>query len=103
MTVTVVPIIEPDPKAAAPLAQVMRERLQKMALDLQNLHLKHMETVEPVFDDLVIYIGYNSKYAVRWRIVNDVPANIEYLTAQVCAKLGYIKWKTSTVNIFNGR
>lgn len=103
MTVTVVPIIEPDPKPAAPLAKVMRERLHQMALDLQNIHLKHMETVEPIFDDLVIYIGYNSKYAVRWRIVNDVPANIEFLTAQVCSKLGYIKWKTATVNIFHSR
>jgi len=103
MTVTVVPIIEPELKPAAPLAKVMKERLIKMARDLQNVHLKHMETEEPVFDDLVIYLGYNTKYAVRWRIVNDVPVNIEYLTGQVCAKLGYIKWKTATVNNYHNR
>ena len=103
MTVTVVPIIEPDPRPAAPLAKVMQERLQRAAQELQDIHLRHMETVEPIFEDLVVYISYNSKYSVRWRIVNDVPANAEALTAEVCAKLGYIKWKTSTINMFHIR
>jgi len=103
MTVTVVPIIDPNPKPAAPLAKVMQERLRRIAQELQEVHLRHMETVEPIFEDLVIYISYNSKYAVRWRIVNDVSANAEALTAEVCAKLGYIKWKTSTLNLFQSR
>ena len=103
MTVTVVPIIEPDAKPAAPLAKVMQERLHRIAQELQDVHLKHMESVEPIYDDLVIYISYNSKYTVRWRIVNDVPAGAESKTAEVCAKLGYIKWKTATVNTFHNR
>jgi hypothetical protein len=103
MTVTVVPIIEPESKPAAPLAKVMQERLHRIAKELQDVHLKHMESVEPLYDDLVIYISYNSKYSVRWRIVNDVPAKAETMTAEVCARLGYIKWKTSTVNTFHNR
>lgn len=103
MTVTVVPIIEPDLKPAAPLAKVMQERLRRTAKELQEVHLKHMESIEPVFEDLVIYISYNSKYTVRWRVVNDVPAGIEAMTAEVCAKLGFIKWKTSTINMFHSR
>lgn len=103
MTVTVVPIIEPEPKPGAPLAKVMQERLHRIAQELQDVHLKHMETVEPIFEDLVIYVSYNSKYSVRWRIVNDVPADAEALTAEVCAKLGYIKWKTATINLFHSR
>lgn len=103
MTVTVVPIFDAEPKPAAPLAKVMQERLRRIAQELQEIHLRHMETVEPIFEDLVVYISYNSKYAVRWRIVNDVPANAEALTAEVCAKLGYIKWKASTLNMLHNR
>lgn len=103
MIVTVVPIIEPEPKPAAPLAKVMQERLQSIAKELQDVHLKHMEAIEPLFEDVVIYISYNSKYSVRWRIVNDVPAHAEVMTAEACAKLGYIKWKTATVNTFHSR
>jgi hypothetical protein len=103
MTVTVVPIFEPELKSGAPLAKVMQERLNRIAKELQDVHLRHMETVEPIFEDLVIYVSYNSKYSVRWRIVNDVSATAEALTAEVCAKLGYIKWKTATINIFHSR
>ncbi len=103
MIVTVVPIFEPEPKPAAPLAKVMQERLLGIAKELQNVHLRHLGVVEPQFDDLVIYISYNSKYSVRLRIVNDVPANVETLTAEVCARLGYLNWKIATVNVFHGR
>jgi hypothetical protein len=103
MIVTVVPIIEPDLKPPVPLAKVMNERLIRFAQELQDTHLKDMEQVEPQFDDLVIYISYNSKYSVRWRIVNDVSKEVESLVAEKCAHLGYIKWKTLTVNTFNGK
>jgi hypothetical protein len=102
MIVTVVPIIEADIKPAAPLAKVMNERLTRFAKELQDVHLKDLESVEPMFDDLVIYIGYNSKYVLRWRVVNDVPKAVENLVADKCAQLGYIKWKTVSVNTFNG-
>jgi hypothetical protein len=103
MIVTVVPIIEPEIKPAVPLAKVMNERLTRFAKELQDLHLRDLEQVEPMFDDLVVYIGYNSKYSVRWRVVNDVPKEVEQLVEEKCAQLGYIRWKTLTVNTFNGR
>lgn len=102
MVVTVVSIFEPEIKPAAPLAKVMNERLTRFAKELQDLHLKDLELLEPMFDDLVIYISYNSNYAIRWRVVNDVPREVELLVADKCAQLGYIKWKTPTVNTFNG-
>jgi hypothetical protein len=95
MTVTVLPIIEPDIKPAAPLAKVMNERLTRFAKELQDVHLKGLESIEPLFDDVVIYISYNSKYSIRWMIVNDVPAVIEAEVAEQCGRLGYIKWKAS--------
>jgi hypothetical protein len=102
MTITVVPIIEPEPRPAVPLAKVMNERLSRFAKELQEAHLKDLEQAEPLFDDLVIYIGYTSKYNVRWRVVNDVPREVENQVAEKCAQLGYVKWKTATVNTFNG-
>ncbi|MNK00810.1 hypothetical protein D3C87_186020 [compost metagenome] len=101
MTVTVLAIIEPDVKPAPPLAKVMNERLFRFAKELQDIHLKGLETVEPLFDDIVIYIGYNSKYSVRWKIVNDVPGSVEAEVADQCAKLGYIKWKTVAFGVID--
>lgn len=101
MTVTVLAIIEPDVKPAPPLAKVMNERLMRFAKELQETHLKGLETVEPLFDDVVIYIGYNSKYSIRWKIVNDVPGGIEAEVADQCAKLGYIKWKTTAFGVID--
>lgn len=103
MTVTVVPIIEPDVKPAAPLARVMNERLQRLAAELQDQHLKDLSAVEPLFEDIVVYISYNSKYNVRWKIVNDVPEAVTNLVTRVCDKLGYIRWKASSLYNFNSR
>lgn len=99
MTVTVVPIVD-QMITGASLSLLMNQRLQQLASDLQDIHLNPIKVVEPLFGDVVIYISYNSKYTVRWRIVNDVPSAIEQEVARYCAKLGYLKWKTETVNIF---
>ncbi len=101
MTVTVLAIIEPDTRPAAPLAKVMNERLARFARELQDIHLKGLETVEPLFEDVVVYMSYNSKYNVRWKIVNDVPTNIEAEVAEQCGKLGYIKWKTTAFGVID--
>ncbi len=99
MTVTVLAIFDEfDPNT--PLAKVMRERLNRLALELQEVQLKSLMAIEPLTEDLVIYISYNPKYTVRWRIVNDVSASIEKEVADRCASLGYIFWKTSHINIF---
>lgn len=103
MTVTVVPIFEPDVKPAQPLAKVMNERLKRLAAELEDLHLKDLKSTEPMFEDVVIYISYNSKYSIRWKIVNDVPEKVSFFVTEQCDKLGYIKWKEVSLYNFNGR
>jgi hypothetical protein len=102
MTVTVLPIVDPDTGSTAPLAKVMTERLKRLAAELQETHLKALELVEPMFEDVVIYISYNSKFSIRWKVVNDVALSVENEVADVCGRLGYIKWKTATLNTFKG-
>lgn len=95
MTVTVLPIIEPHTNPAPPLTKVMNERLQRLAKELETIHLKELQNIEPLFEDVVVYISYNSKYSLRWKIVNDVSQEVENIVAEHCGKLGYIRWKFS--------
>ncbi|WP_448103882.1 hypothetical protein [Pedobacter panaciterrae] len=101
-TVTVLAIIEPDLKPAPPLSKVMNERLSRFAAELQDSLTKELIENRNC-EDLVIYISYNSKYAVRWKIVNDVPSAVESEVARQCAKLGFIIWKGSEIYNFKSR
>ena len=101
MTVTAVAIFD-EFNSHAPLAKVLRERLIRLAIELQDVHLKSLTAMPPMDDDIVIYLSYNLKYTVRWRIANDVPNFVEKEVAQICALQGYIAWKTANVNIFKG-
>jgi hypothetical protein len=47
----------------------------------------------------VIYIGYSLKYKVRYRIVNDVPADIEIFVAKLCGRLGFSLWRTNLAKV----
>ncbi len=100
MIVTVVPIFDFEVQPAQPLKKVMTLRLKRLSEELQAIHLKDLEFVEPFLADVVIYLSYNPKYTVRWRIVNDVPKEVELSVADVCARLGYIYWKTASLNVF---
>lgn len=100
MKVTVVPIIDPSSNPGASLQLVMTQRLERLANDLQTKNLAGLERMAPKFEDVVIYISYNSKYNVRWRIVNDAPEAAEAEVAKECERLGYLRWKASTVNSF---
>ena len=102
MTITVLAIIEPDIKPAAPLSKVMNERLLRMAAELQASLSDELEDSWDC-EDLVVYMSYNSKYAIRWKIVNDVPPVVESEVARQCAKLGYILWKGSEIYNFKSR
>lgn len=102
MTVTVLAIFD-EFNQNAPLAKVMKERLIRLAAELQDVHLKSLTTMEPLTEDVVVYISYNPKFTVRWRIVNDVPSVIEKEVANYCAALGYIVWKTAAINVFKGK
>jgi hypothetical protein len=101
MTVTVLAIFD-EFNPHAPLAKVLKERLIRLANELQEIHLKPLAQMPPMDDDVIVYLSYNLKYSVRWRIANDVPDFVEKEVAQVCALQGYNLWKTLTVNIFKG-
>lgn len=101
MTVTVVAIFD-EFNPHAPLAKVLKERLIRLASELQQTHLKPIAQMPPMDDDLVVYISYSLKYNIRWRIANDVPSFVEKEVASICGKLGYHIWKTNTINIFKG-
>ncbi|SFG73973.1 hypothetical protein [Pedobacter insulae] len=102
MIVTVVPFFDFEVLPDQPLKKVMTARLKRLAEELQTIHLKELEFVEPFLADVVIYLSYNSKYTIRWRIANDVSKEVEIMVADACARLGYIYWKTATLNVFKG-
>ena len=93
MTVTVLPIFETDFIPQGQLVKVMNERLQRLAKELEQPHLKSLSGRGFFSDDLIIYIRYNPKYKIRYQVVNDVPADIDYFVNQVCGRLGYLLWK----------
>lgn len=92
LVVTVVPILEPNPKSGTPLIRLMNDRLIKMASDLQAYLTKELLNTRDC-EDLIIYISYNSKYAVRWKIVNDVTDYVQEKVVRKCGNLGYIEWR----------
>ena len=97
MTVTVLAILETDFKPEKALAKVMNDRLQRAAKELRDVHLKSLFGRGFSSEDLVVYLSYNPKYKIRYRVVNDVPVDIEYLVAETCGRLGYILWKRAMV------
>lgn len=99
MTVTVLPILETDFKPEKALAKVMNDRLIRAAKDLQDVHFKPLNGRGFADDDLVVYISYNPKYKIRFRIVNDVPADIEYFVAECCGRLGFILWRANAIGV----
>ena len=101
MTVTVLAIFD-EFNPHAPLAKVLKERLIRLAAELQETNLKPLAQMPPMDDDVVIYLSYTLKYNIRWRIANDVPSFVEKEVAQICGSLGYNVWKTNTVNVFKG-
>jgi hypothetical protein len=103
MKITVVPIIDPAGNPGASLATVMKKRLERLAHELQIVELKALETMEPLYGDVVIYISYTTTYNVRWRIVNDVQGDAELEVAKHCEQLGYLRWKINTINSFISR
>ncbi|WP_158799395.1 hypothetical protein [Pedobacter sp. L105] len=99
MIITVLSIIDTQ-RTGLSLSKMMNQRLERLAQELQNVHLKPLRAAYPGCSDLVVYISYTSSYTIKWRVVNDVPREIEQEVAKYCGKLGYIEWKTDTVNIF---
>ncbi|WP_129714915.1 hypothetical protein [Pedobacter sp. SYP-B3415] len=103
MTVTVLPIFDTDFRPDAGLAKIMNERLRQAANALQDNHLKELVYQGQPDDDVVVYLSYNSKFSIRWRVVNDVPEEVEAFVAEVCGGLGYIPWKIAGLNVFKSK
>ena len=89
--VTVLAMIERESKPGIPLVRLMNERLVGLARDLQTYLLKEFKS-DKQREDLIIYLSYNSKYTVRWKIVNDVPEDVQEKANRICGNLGYIPW-----------
>lgn len=92
INVAVFPIIDFDGKPHAPLTLVMSKRLERCAADLQLQLEKALPNVGNC-ENLMVYISYNSSYAIRWVIANDVPEEVIKIATGICAELGYISWK----------
>lgn len=97
MNITVVPIILADAVPNAPLSKVMNERLRRLADELSSSLEKKLKSIKTNCEELVIYMSYNSNYAIRWKIVNDVTFIIEDEVAKHCASLNYILWKGTPI------
>ncbi|QIL41196.1 hypothetical protein G7074_19150 [Pedobacter sp. HDW13] len=92
--VTVLPITYSTDEILTSIDKLMNERLDGLASDLQH-NLGKVFAREREYDDLVIYLSYNSKYTVLWEIVNDVPAYVQGEVAKYCGDLGYLQSKAN--------
>ena len=102
MVVTVLAIFD-EFNHNVPLAKVLKERLIRLAHELQHIHLASLTKMPPMDDDIVIYLSYSMRYNVRWRIVNDVSTYVEKEVAEICALQGYHIWKTNSLNVFKNK
>lgn len=67
--------------------RILNQKLLEKAAELQHFSLRHLEYVDPVFEDVVIYLVYNPKNQMRWYIANDVSADINDLIIKEMGKL----------------
>lgn len=99
MVVTVLAILETDFVPDKALSRLMNERLQNAAAELRDIHLAFLSDVGERNADVIVYISYNPKYKIRFRVVNDVPRKIEDQVIDICGKLGYLHWRTGVLNV----
>lgn len=67
--------------------KILNQKLLEKAAELQHFSLRHLEYVDPIFDDVVIYLSYTSKHQLRWQIANDVCPEIDVLIKKEMTKL----------------
>jgi hypothetical protein len=68
--------------------KILNQKLLEKAAELQHFSLRHLEYIDPIFDDVVIYITYNEKNQLRWYIANDVSEEITAIIVKEMNKLG---------------
>lgn len=86
ITIQTTPVIENSENRL--LFKIFNQKLLEKAAELQHFSLRHLEYVEPIFDDVVIYLIYNTKNQMRWFIANDVTKDINTLIIKEMIKLG---------------
>jgi len=91
MKVVVIAIIETEFSQEPALAKIMNNRLVRAAKELQDLHLINLQGKRSIAHCITIQLSYNQKYKIRYQIMNDIPAEIEFLAAERCGRLGYIR------------
>lgn len=69
------------------LVKIFNQKLLEKAAELQHFSLRHLEYVDPIFDDVVIYLIYNDKKQIRWYIANDVTSEINEVIIKEMRKL----------------
>ncbi|MEJ5963628.1 hypothetical protein [Pedobacter immunditicola] len=72
------------------LVKIFNQRLLEKAAELQHFSLRHLEYVDPIYEDVVIYLFYNPKNQIRWYIANDVSADINDIIKKEMHKLGMV-------------
>lgn len=70
------------------VVKILNHKLHEKAAELQHFSLRHFEYIDPIFEDLVIYLAYNTKMQMRWYIANDVSKEINDLVVKEMTKLG---------------
>ena len=94
MKVVVIAIIETEFSREPALAKIMNNRLVRAAKELQELHLINLQGKRSTTHCITIHLSYNQKYKIRYQIINDVPAEIEFLAAERCSRLGYVRCRS---------
>jgi hypothetical protein len=72
------------------LVKIFNQKLLEKAAELQHFSLRHLEYIDPIFEDVVIYLFYNVKNQMRWYIANDVSADISEVIEKEMRKLGMV-------------
>ena len=72
------------------LVKIFNQKLLEKAAELQHFSLRHLEYVDPIFDDVVIYLVYNDKKQMRWYIANDVTSETNEVIIKEMRKLDLI-------------
>jgi len=70
------------------LVKIFNQKLMEKAAELQHFSLRHLEYIDPIYDDVVIYLVYNDKKQIRWYIANDVTSEINEIISKEMRKLG---------------
>jgi len=72
------------------LTKIFNQKLLEKAAELQHFSLRHLEYVDPIYEDVVIYLFFNPKNQMRWYIANDVSAEINDMIKKEMHKLGMV-------------